>query len=380
MGYINSRFKIFIVAGARPNFMKIAPLWEEIQKHSAVSADARIVHTGQHYDDSMSDVFLRDLGMPRPHISFNVGSGTHAGQTAAVMSAFENLCLRENPDLVIVVGDVNSTLACALVAAKLPVPVAHVEAGLRSYDRSMPEEVNRVVTDAVSDYLFTTSRDAVDNLKREGIAENKICFAGNVMIDTLFKFKEIAGSESPFKSVAGDYALLTLHRPANVDDENTFRGMLDAIRSVSEKIPIIFPAHPRTSKLINKFGFGDYFTALNTDLKEAVPENGINLLPPVSYLDMVALMMNARFVLTDSGGLQEETTGLGVPCITLRENTERPVTISEGTNILAGRDPDKIYHESMNVLKTGGKRGRVPDLWDGRAAQRIVKRLLDELN
>ncbi len=358
--------RVLNVVGARPNLMKIAPLVEEIRRYPDIQQT--LLHTGQHYDDKMSRIFFDELGIPTPDIYLGVGSGSHAEQTARVMVAFEEVLLEKRPDLVIVVGDVNSTLACAITAAKLWVPVAHVEAGLRSGDRRMPEEINRIVTDALSDFLFTTSRDADRNLLREGIAAEKIYFVGNVMIDTLLKHRERAeslGTPSRFGLKPNEYVLLTLHRPSNVDIPETFSGILDALETIQHDLPVLFPAHPRTVKRIAEFGF-------ENRLKNAP---GLRIVDPLGYLEFLDLMIHARLVLTDSGGIQEETTILGVPCLTLRENTERPITITEGTNTLVGTDPARIVSETHRILAGEGKAGRIPELWDGRAAERIVKAL-----
>ena len=359
--------KIFNIVGARPNFMKIAPIVEAMTRHPDLQPV--LVHTGQHYDARMSKVFFDDLEIPRPDINLGIGSGTHAEQTAGIMPAFEKLCVKEKPDLVLVVGDVNSTLACSVVASKLCIPVAHVEAGLRSNDRTMPEEINRLVTDTLSDYLFTTCRDADENLKKEGIPEEKIFFVGNVMIDTLLKHVEKAGKSDihPRLDLMKNgspipYAAMTLHRPSNVDDKETLSGILDAIEKIQEKIPIVFPVHPRTYKQIQAFGFETRIRAMK----------GLILNDPLGYLDFLALVSRSKMVLTDSGGLQEETTVLGVPCITIRENTERPVTIWEGTNTMVGASREKILEVATTVIRNGGKAGRIPELWDGKAAERIV--------
>jgi UDP-N-acetylglucosamine 2-epimerase (non-hydrolysing) len=325
----------------------------------------------------MSETFFQDLELSLPDIYLGVGSGTHAEQTARVMMAFEEVCFKEKPDVVIVVGDVNSTLACALVAAKLCIPVAHVEAGLRSYDRTMPEEINRILTDSISDYLFTTCEDANKNLKKEGIPEEEIHFVGNVMIDTLLKFKNRAKAEAKIKVDKKDYALLTLHRPSNVDDQDTFKNIIEALQEISMNIPIIFPVHPRTRKQIQSFSFEKYFNFIELDSKNSLNfANSINLLKPLPYLEFLNLMANAKLVYTDSGGIQEETTILGIPCLTLRENTERPVTIKEGTNTIVGSNRHKILEESHKILIGKGKKGRIPRLWDGKAAERIVNILL----
>jgi len=355
--------KVLNVVGARPNFMKIAPIVDQMR--NAPGIRGILVHTGQHYDEGMSDVFFRDLGIPAPDVHLGVGSGSHAGQTARVMIEFEKVCLAEKPDMVVVVGDVNSTLACTLVAAKLLVPVAHVEAGLRSFDRTMPEEVNRIVTDALADLLFTTSRDADENLRREGVDSGKIHFVGNVMIDTLLKHRDKARSlnlTSKFALEPGGYALVTLHRPSNVDDRNVLEGILGALRTIAEKMPVLFPVHPRTVKRITEFG---------------LDAGRIRITEPFGYLEFLNLMSNAGIVLTDSGGLQEETTILGVPCLTLRRNTERPVTITHGTNIMTGPDPERILEAVRRVSNGDWKPAGPPELWDGRAAERIVRVIRD---
>ena len=360
--------KVLNIVGARPNFMKIAPIVREMRRREA-EFNPLIVHTGQHYDEAMSDSFFRDLGIPKPDFHLEVGSASHAVQTARIMTAFEPVVLQEKPDWVLVVGDVNSTIACALVCAKLGVRVAHVEAGLRSRDRSMPEEINRILTDAISDLLLTTSEDADENLKSEGVPAEKIKFVGNVMIDSLFynleKSKESTARES-LKLDGQDYAVLTLHRPSNVDDRDVFSRLLDALVSISGKLPVIFPVHPRTRGNIEKFGFATRVAASN-----------IRLIEPLGYLDFMNLYSGARLVLTDSGGLQEETTALGIPCLTLRENTERPITIELGTNRLVGTDAEKIKQAAFEILENSApKAAKIPPLWDGHAAERICDALL----
>jgi UDP-N-acetylglucosamine 2-epimerase (non-hydrolysing) len=356
--------KIIHVVGARPNFVKITPIVEALRPYPEI--DNLLLHTGQHYDEAMSKVFFEELELPEPDIYLGVGSGSHAQQTSAVMLAFEKVLLEHQPDLVIVVGDVNSTLACSLTAAKLNIPVAHIEAGLRSYDRLMPEEINRVVTDALSDFLFTTSRLAGENLIREGVLPDKIHFVGNVMIDTLHKHLARArqlNTPARFEVTPGNYALLTLHRASNVDKRGILASLLDAVIEIQQEIPILFPVHPRTMGRIRGFGLSD---RLNE-----VPN--LHLLAPVSYLAFLDLMAHAHFVMTDSGGIQEETTILGVPCLTIRENTERPITLTEGTNILVGIDPQRVKLEAQRILAGNGKKGQVPELWDGHAAERIVR-------
>lgn len=376
---MNNRFdKIFLVAGARPNFMKIAPIAHAFNRVDETNQiDYKVVHTGQHYDYEMSQAFFDDLEINRPDYFLGVGSASHAVQTARIMMAFEEVCLKEKPGAVVVVGDVNSTVACALVAKKLGIGVAHVEAGLRSYDRTMPEEINRILTDTISDYLFTTCKDANRNLKKEGISKGKIYFVGNVMIDTLLQFRAKAEKSAKIKIDQEDYALLTLHRPSNVDDKRTFKSILEALKEVSKRIPILFPAHPRTQKQVKAFGYEKYFNFLELNPKNTVKlRNSINLSGPLSYVEFLNLMAKSKLVYTDSGGIQEETTILAIPCLTIRENTERPVTIEEGTNILVGSDREKIAEESDKILKGKGKKGRIPKLWDGKAAERTVNILL----
>jgi UDP-N-acetylglucosamine 2-epimerase (non-hydrolysing) len=361
--------KILLIAGARPNFMKVAPVFAEMKRRPSDFAPM-IVHTGQHYDAAMSDAFFDDLGMPKPDIHLGVGSGSHAVQTAKIMTEFEPVVLNEKPDWVVVVGDVNSTIACSLVCAKLGIKVAHVEAGLRSGDRSMPEEVNRILTDSISDLLFTTSQDADENLKHSGIPAEKIRFVGNVMIDSLLDHLKLA-ERSSIRGELGikgnDYAVLTLHRPSNVDERKTFEAILDALVEISQRLPIIFPVHPRTRSRIDEFGFGD-----------KVANSGIRLIDPLGYLDFMRLYSGARLVLTDSGGLQEETTVLGIPCLTLRNNTERPITIQMGTNILVGTDPEKIKTTAFESLERQPSQAgaKIPPLWDGKTAGRICDELL----
>lgn len=350
--------RILNVVGARPNFMKIAPILEALKEQGL---EALLLHTGQHYDEAMNDRIFADLGLPLPDFNLSVGSGSHAWQTAEIMQRFEPVLLEQNPDAVLVVGDVNSTIACSLVAAKLGIEVIHVEAGLRSYDRTMPEEINRVLTDQLSDLLFTTEIQAAVNLRREGIAAERIHFVGNVMIDTLMRHAQRA---TPPQAVAelGDYALVTLHRPSNVDDARVLDSLVDCLVKMASRLAMAFPCHPRTLAKLKEFG-------LLTRLEQAK----VVMLPPQGYLEMLGLTRQAKVVVTDSGGLQEETTALGVPCITVRDNTERPITITQGTNTLAGTDPDKIMSAFDEVLAHGGKRGRRPELWDGCAAQRIAQ-------
>jgi UDP-N-acetylglucosamine 2-epimerase (non-hydrolysing) len=360
--------KIVCVVGARPNFIKIAPILRVLRANGSVFR-CTLLHTGQHYDAAMKASFFKQLEIPEPDLDLEVGSGSHAQQTAQVMLRFEDVLNEIAPDLVLVVGDVNSTIACALVAVKKGIPVAHVEAGLRSFDRAMPEEVNRVLTDQVSELLFTTERRAEANLLREGIPKERIHFVGNVMIDTLMHNLGRAAPSAEVLAAHGlngllgrgsGYAVLTLHRPSNVDDEQALSTLLQTLADISKQLPVVFPVHPRTRQRIKAAG-----------LERLLTGSGMADLPPLGYLELLGLMRDARMVLTDSGGLQEETTALGVPCITLRENTERPVTIEEGTNLLVGADSEKIRGAFAEVLSTGGKAGRVPELWDGRAAERI---------
>jgi UDP-N-acetylglucosamine 2-epimerase (non-hydrolysing) len=363
--------KVISVVGARPNFVKVAPLVEAMKGRAGQFAPL-LVHTGQHYDQLMSDAFLRDLDLPRPDVSLEVGSASPAAQTAAIMQKFEPVVLSEKPDWVVVVGDVNSTLACALVAVKLRVKVAHVEAGLRSYDRAMPEEINRVLTDQIADLLFTPSRDADQNLRAEGIADRRIAFVGNIMIDSLTKYLERAKSAKigdRFSVTGKDYAVLTLHRPTNVDDGKVFSGILDAMAEISKRLPIIFPVHPRTRKTIAELGLGARVERIK----------GLRLIEPLGYLDFLGLYSNAKLVLTDSGGLQEETTFLRIPCLTLRENTERPVTVEQGTNVVVGTDPQKITAAAIAALEGSLDRNEqpLPPLWDGHTAERILNSLLE---
>ncbi len=365
-----------VCVGARPNFMKAAPILREMRAQGGFAPF--LLHTGQHYDVEMSDAFFNDLDLPHPDAFLGVGSGSHAAQTALILKKFEKVLLGGRPDIVLVVGDVNSTLACSLTAVKMGIPVGHVEAGLRSGDMSMPEEINRILTDRISDLLFTTSPDADANLRREGTRRDRIYRVGNVMIDTLLRHREIA-RRSRILDILGlgqgsPYAVLTLHRPGNVDEQGTFAGILDALTRISREIPIVFPVHPRTARRIRAFGLGNRFIRF-TARRSARPKAacGVLLFPPLGYLDFLHLMANARLVLTDSGGIQEETTVLGIPCLTLRENTERPITVTEGTNTVVGTDPSRIVREAAAILSGKGKTGGIPRLWDGRAASRIVQ-------
>jgi UDP-N-acetylglucosamine 2-epimerase (non-hydrolysing) len=355
--------------GARPNFMKMAPIMAALRDHKPLLS-LSLVHTGQHYDAAMNHQYFEALGISQPDINLEVGSASHAIQTAEVMRRFEPVLDEKRPSAVLVVGDVNSTLACALVAAKKGIPVIHVEAGLRSFDRAMPEEINRILTDQISDLLFITESSGRANLLREGIAESRIHFVGNVMIDSLRRNLEKAvplpkilkdAGRMGFLDGKAGYAALTLHRPSNVDNPAILRTLLETVLKISHRLPVIFPIHPRTRAMIEKFGLGEMLN---------VPE--LLLLPPMGYLEMLGLMKDARVMLTDSGGIQEETTALGVPCITLRNNTERPITVDEGTNTIAGQDPEKILAAFEDILHSGGKAGRIPEFWDGQAATRIA--------
>lgn len=360
--------KVINVCGARPNFMKIAPLMRAFAAREGMQAV--LVHTGQHYDDAMSKAFFDDLGIPRPDINLEVGSASHAVQTALIMERFEPILLEEQPDAVLVVGDVNSTIACGLVAVKLLIPLIHVEAGLRSFDRTMPEEVNRVLTDVISELLFVTESSGVKNLQHEGINPEKIHVVGNVMIDTLLMQRELAAKSDVLDRLGltpKQYGVITLHRPANVDDPAVLSGILDAFEEIQRTTPLVFPVHPRTRKNLEQTGLMGRLEGMSS----------MHLIEPLGYLDFLKLMSEGSLMLTDSGGIQEETTVLGVPCLTLRENTERPITITEGTNTLVGADPARIVAETRRILDGESKAGCVPELWDGHAAARIVRILHD---
>jgi UDP-N-acetylglucosamine 2-epimerase (non-hydrolysing) len=356
--------KLLNIVGARPNFMKIAPILRQLEQHPQI--EWQLVHTGQHYDQQMSKVFFEDLKLPVPDVFLGIGSGSHAEQTGKMLIALEQVMQEYQPDLVLVVGDVNSTVAGALAAAKLHIPVAHVEAGLRSFDRAMPEEINRICTDAISELFFTTSHIAGDNLKREGIAPDRIYFVGNVMIDSLFACLDRAKQSSLLDSLnlrEKPYGLLTLHRPANVDDPKVLAELLDAIATVSQRIPLVFPTHPRTQQRLAAFGLQERLDRL----KQVI------VTPPLGYLDFLSVLASARFALIDSSGVQEETTVLGILCLTMRDNTERPETIAEGTNILVGRNAQRIVEATFRILDGQEKPGQIPELWDGNTAQRIVE-------
>lgn len=357
--------KFLIVAGARPNFMKVASIMDAFARRAMThDFEVRLIHTGQHYDRAMSDGFFEDLGIPKPDIHLGAGSGSHAEQTARIMVAFEQVCLSERPDWVIVVGDVNSTLACSITAKKLGVRVAHVEAGLRSRDMAMPEEVNRLCTDAVSDLLFTTDELAGQNLRGEGIAEKKIVFVGNTMIDTLLRHLARAKQlPLPDGLEERSYAVVTLHRPSNVDSPDVLGALFTVIQKIAAIIPVVFPIHPRTRKNLDLFGI--------------VNQNSVvQFMEPMSYLPFISLVSRARFLLTDSGGIQEESTVLGIPCLTMRNNTERPITCSLGTNVLVGTDPERIYQAAVSIPENQQRHATIPPKWDGKAGERIVDTLL----
>jgi len=361
--------RLMHVAGARPNFIKIASILNACAKTPGI--ESVLVHTGQHYSASMSGAFFDELSIPKPDVNLEVGSASHAQQTGEIMKRFEPVLLEHKPDAVLVVGDVNSTVACALVAVKLGIRAIHVEAGLRSFDRTMPEEINRVLTDSISDFLFVTESSGIDNLKREGIEESRIFFVGNVMIDTLERHRVKADRSKildELKLAGGKYGVVTLHRPANVDDHEAFRRIINALIEIQKDIAIVFPMHPRTFNSLKSSGLDEMLNTLPNIL----------IVEPLGYFDFLKLMSHAKIVITDSGGIQEETTILGVPCITVRDNTERPVTVTEGTNRLVGTDTETIiagYRESLN----GSRKGLRPKFWDGKASERIVRILLDSL-
>jgi UDP-N-acetylglucosamine 2-epimerase (non-hydrolysing) len=369
--------RIMSIVGARPNMMKIAPLMEEMRRHAGI--EPVLVHTGQHYDYAMSQVFFDDLQMPAPDYNLGVGSGTHYEQTAEILRRFGELVQRDRPDMVVVAGDVNSTLACALVAVKEGIPLAHVEAGLRSFDRSMPEEINRVVTDSVSDWLFTTETSGNQNLANEGVPGSKVFFVGNLMIDSVVKALARVPScclRTELGLAAQPYVLLTLHRPANVDQEDRLRATLEVMRELAEKLPVIFPAHPRTARNIEVAGIH----GIRTWEGGAIAGQGLWMLPPAAYLDFLDLLQHAQVVITDSGGVQEEATFLRVPCLTFRKHTERPVTVSLGTNRVVGDNPRDLLRHALNALAAGKERRSAavrPPLWDGQTAPRIVSVLME---
>ncbi len=363
--------KIINVVGARPNLMKIAPLMSAYAECDAI--EPLLVHTGQHYDENMSDLFFRQLGIPEPDLNLEIGSASHAVQTAEIMKAFEPVVLEHEPDAVLVVGDVNSTIACGTVAVKLGVKLIHVEAGLRSFDRTMPEEINRLITDAISDLLFCTEQSGVDNLRREGVPEEKIHFVGNVMIDTLLQHRAKADQSTILEDLAlvdGGYAVVTLHRPANVDNRESLAGLIEVLEHIQNDLTIVFPAHPRTRAKFEEFEMSGRLAAMSN----------LRILDPIGYLDFLKLISSAKVVLTDSGGIQEETTILKVPCLTLRENTERPITLEVGSNRLVGSDPSKIIAAYREIITGAAANSEIPPLWDGHAAERIVEILQREFS
>lgn len=352
--------KIVSVVGARPNFIKVAPVMQAMAKRLDIKQV--LIHTGQHYDDNMSELFFKELGLLKPDVNLGVGSGSQAWQTAQIMIRFEEVALKEKPDMVLVYGDVNSTVAAALVCSKLLIPVGHVESGLRSFDRTMPEEINRLLTDQIAELLFTPSKDGDENLLREGVPKEKIHLVGNVMIDTLIRLLPKAQGEELKAELVGNrnYALVTLHRPSNADEPEMLSNVMATLEEISHDLPVIFPVHPRTKKKISEFGFH-------------IAKNGrLNLIDPLGYLDFLGLQKRAMVVITDSGGIQEETTFLGIPCLTVRYNTERPITAEMGTNVIVGQDMKRLKKEVYNVLDGNAKKGKVPPLWDGKASERIA--------
>lgn len=365
----SKQLKIISVVGARPNFVKICPLIKEMAKYPQVRAI--LVHTGQHYDKRMSGSFFRELGIKPPKVNLQVGSQSQTVQTAKIMIGLEKIFIKERPDLVLLVGDVNSTVAASLTAAKLNIPIAHVEAGLRSYDRTMPEEINRLITDQLSSLLFTTESDAFKNLIKEGADKRKIFFVGNIMIDSLYKNLARAKKLTTLRKLKikpRKYCLLTLHRPSNVDEKKSLERIIKAAGEIQKSITVVWPIHPRSLKMIRKY---------KIDISKL---KNLIIISPASYLNFLNLMLNAKFVMTDSGGIQEETTAIGIPCLTLRDNTERPVTVSEGTNILAGTNPQRIIREANKIIRGKNKKGHTPKYWDGKTARRIIKILLFRLS
>ena len=361
--------KIISVVGARPNFIKVAPIHKAFLKYKN-QVSHLICHTGQHFDEKMSKVFFEELELPKPDFYLGVGGGSHADQTARIMIEFEQILLNEKPDLIMVYGDVNSTLACSVTASKLNIPIAHVESGLRSFDRTMPEEVNRIVTDVLADYLFVSEKSGLINLKHEGIEDSKIFFTGNVMIDSLVFYLSKMDEAKIFNKLNIEkqkFILVTFHRPSNVDNEDDLKNLVTFLNNLAEKSTVVLPIHPRTQNNLNKFGLLNSFN------------KNIILTDPIGYIDFLALIKNATLIITDSGGIQEESTYLGIPCITVRENTERPITVEVGTNQLIGTDLNKVLIASINVLSGTSKKGTIPELWDGKAAERITKKVLELL-
>ena len=364
-----TKHKIVLIVGARPNFMKSAPLMRALLANSD-RFDTKLIHTGQHYDHALSQLFFDELKIPKPDMYLGVGSASHAEQTAAIMIELEKAFGQLEPDLVVVFGDINSTLAAAVVAAKMCIKLAHVEAGLRSFDNTMPEEINRIVTDRLSNYLFVSEKSGLENLKNEGVSDDKVFYTGNIMIDSLVANLEIAGKSDILNRLnleSGAYIAMTMHRPANVDDEDILREMFSSIVDISNEMPIIFPCHPRTKKRLEDFGIS------NSE------SSGLKLIEPLGYLDFLKLQSEAKFVLTDSGGVQEETTYLQIPCITMRENTERPSTVDIGSNIIVGVNPKKIREIALKTIHGEGKKGKIPEHWDGKTAERIVSIMSEQL-
>ncbi len=362
--------KIINIVGARPNFMKISPIIRAFQKSDEI--ESLLVHTGQHYDEKMSDLFFHQLGIPEPDINLEVGSSSHAIQTANIMKSFEPVLLEHSPDAVLVVGDVNSTIACGLVAVKLGIKLIHVEAGLRSFDRTMPEEINRILTDTISDLLFCTEQSGIDNLIKEGIPEGKIFLVGNVMIDTLLANKEKADASNILEKLnlyKDNFTVLTLHRPSNVDNPVVFGGIIEALEVIQKDMPIIFPIHPRTLRNIESFKLKKHIEQLSN----------LHIVEPLGYLDFLKIMSCARLVLTDSGGIQEETTILKIPCLTLRENTERPITVEYGSNRIVGTNPKNVINAYKDIINSIDNKTQIPPLWDGHAADRIIKILIERI-
>jgi UDP-N-acetylglucosamine 2-epimerase (non-hydrolysing) len=356
--------KILNIVGARPNFMKMAPIQRAMQKSPLI--EPFLIHTGQHYDKAMSDLFFNDLELPKPDVFLGIGSASHAVQTATIMMAFEKVCLEYKPDMVLVVGDVNSTVACSIVASKLWIPITHVEAGLRSFDRKMPEEINRILTDSIADFLFVTEQSGIDNLLKEGVSRKKMHMVGNVMIDSLVYLLHKAKRSTILKKIKLNekpFALVTLHRPSNVDSPENLTKMIEALEIIQKDINIVFPVHPRTAHNLERLNLKDKLDRCNNILQ----------LPPIGYLDFIKLQSSATLIISDSGGIQEESTYMGIPCLTVRENTERPITCAMGTNELVGMDMDLLIKSTHQILNGEWKKGKIPPLWDGNASERIIK-------